>query len=167
MKKVLIPFILLCIICTPKSTFSQNSFQDLIQQFGGIEKQLNYFSQDLLKINKASSNQHETYFLSSITNSISSSEDIISNTMDFIFLYPAIKDEHKLNLNRYIQLRLSSLKKQMESEIKFVQTAYAGINNQAALHLIDKAKDQMRASLILFDRSIEVLKIDKNTESKK
>jgi len=54
------------------------------------------------------------------------------------------------------------LKKRIEFEISDIQTKYyAGIENRAALNLIDKAKEKMRGSLSLFDRSIEVLNINK------
>jgi hypothetical protein len=54
------------------------------------------------------------------------------------------------------------LKKRIEFEINDIQTKYyAGIENRTALNLIDKAKEKMRASLSLFDRSIEALSINK------
>ena len=167
MKEVITTFILLFIICTPEPTFSQNSLQDPIKQFQDIRKQLNYISQDLLIITKASSNPDRQYFLSMTTNAITSSEDIIANTVDLIFLFPAIKDEHKIESFKYVQFRLSELKRLMEFQIGSIQIGYAGIKNQAALHLIDKAKDQMRASLSLFDKSIEALKLNKITKTKK
>ena len=49
-------------------------------------------------------------------------------------------------------------KKLVGNHIEVVQITYAAIENKAALHLIDKAKDLMRSSLSLFDRGIEVLK---------
>jgi hypothetical protein len=163
MKKATAIFFLLCIICFPTPSFSQNNFQDIIKQFGDISKQLNNLSQDLLQINKTSYNQTEIYSLSSITNSITSSEDIIGHAMDLSFLYPSIKDEHKPELYQFFLFRFSSLKKQIEVEIESLQIAYAGIKSQAALNLIDRAKDQMRASLNLFDRCIKVLNINKKT----
>jgi hypothetical protein len=54
------------------------------------------------------------------------------------------------------------LKKRIESEINDIQTKYyAGMENRAVLNLIDKEKEKMRVSLSLFDRSIEVLNINK------
>jgi len=167
MKKVLTPFILLFIIFTPEPTFSQNSLLDLIKQFQDTEKQLRYLKSDLLTIATASSNSKRDYFYFGIADSIGSSADIISNAVDLIVLSHPIKEEEKPTISIYIQSRLSMLKKHIESEIKFIKTAYAGIKNQAALHLIDKAKEEMRASLNLFDRSIKILKTDKLTESKK
>ena len=163
MKKVIAIFSLLCVICFSTPSFSQNSFQDLIKQFVNIKTQLNYILKDLLKITEASSNQDELFFLSSITKSISSSEHTIDHARDLIFLYPSIKDDRKPNLNQYFHFQLLNLKKQIEGEIESMQLAYAGIKNRAALHLIDQAKEKMRASLILFDRSIEILKLDRIT----
>ena len=167
MKKVIAIFSLLCVICFSTTTFSQNSFQDLIKQFGDTNTQLNYILQDLLKITEASSNQDELFFLSSITKSISSSENTIDHARDLFFLYPSIKDDRKPNLHQYFQISLLNLKKQIEGEIESIQLAYAGIKNRAALHLIDQAKEKMRGSLILIDRGIEFLKLDKITKSKK
>ena len=167
MKKVIAIFILLCVVCFPTPTFSQNSLLDIIKQFQDTEKQLRYLKYDLFKIAEASSNPERDYFYFRIANSIGSSADIISNALDLTVLSQSIKEEQKSPISIYIQSRLSMLKMHIESEIKLIQTAYAGIKNQAALHLIDKAKDQMRASLILFDRSIKILKKDKITESKK
>ncbi len=163
MRKLIAIFFLLCIICFPTPTFSQNNFQDIIKQFGDIAKQLNNLSQDLLQINKTTYNQTEIYSLSSITNSISSSEDIIGHAMDLSFLYPSIKDERKPELYQFFLFRFSTLKKQIEVEIESLQIAYTGIKSQAALNLIDRAKDQMRASLIIFDRCIKILNINKKT----
>jgi len=167
MKKVLTLFILLCIIFTPEPTFSQNSLLGLIKQFQDTEKQLRHLNSDLLTIATASSNSERDFFYSGIANSIGSSADIISNAVDLIVLSQPIKEEQKPPISIYIQSRLSMLKLHVESEIKFIQTAYAGIKNQAALHLIDKAKEEMRASLFLFDKSIEALKLNKTEKSKK
>jgi hypothetical protein len=54
------------------------------------------------------------------------------------------------------------LKKRIEFEINDIQSKYpASVENRAAINLIDKAKEKMRASLSLFDRSIEALNINK------
>ena len=54
------------------------------------------------------------------------------------------------------------LKKRIEIEINDIQSKnYAGMENRAAITLIDKAKEKMRVSLSLFDRSIEALNINK------
>ena len=163
MRKLIAIFFLLCVICFPTPTFSQNNFQDIIKQFGNIEKQLNNLSQDLLQINKTTYNQTEIYSLSSITNSISTSEDIIGHAMDLSFLYPSIKDDSKSELYQFFLFRFSTLKKQIEVEIESLQIACAGIKSKVALNLIDRAKDQMRASLIIFDRCIKILNINKKT----
>lgn len=166
MKKVITNFILLCIICTPEPTFSQNSLKDLINQFIDTGKQLNYLSQDLMKINLATSNQSEQYFLRTIADDITSSLNIINHTVDLIFLFPAIKDdEHKPFYGRYVKIQLSRSKKKIESDMESIQIGYLGIKNRAALHLIDKAKDRLRASLSLFDRSIEVLQLNEIKKS--
>jgi hypothetical protein len=147
MKKVIAIFILLCVICSPTPTFSQDSLLDIIKQFQDTEKQLRYLSIDLLKISGASSSSERDIFYSGIANSIGSSADLISNAVDLNVLSQSIQEEEKYFIvSIYIPSRLSMLKKHIESEINSIQTSYAGINNQAALHLIDKAKDQMRAS---------------------
>jgi hypothetical protein len=162
MKKIITTFVLLCVIFPPKPTFSQNSLQDIIKQFEDTEKQLRYLSIDLHKITDSSSNWVRNNFNLLVANSIGSSSDIMGHAVDLIVLSQPIKEKQKLVIYIYIKSRLSMLKKRIEFEISDIQTKYyAGIENRAALNLIDKAKEKMRGSLSLFDRSIEVLNINK------
>ncbi len=161
MKKVITTFILLCIIFTPELIFSQNSLEDLTKQLQDTEKQLNQIKQDLLKISNEFPISGEGFFLYSIISDINSSEYMIANVIDLILMLPTIKDEYKPEFGIFVQHRLSSLKQDMVYKIECIQIAHVGIYNMDALNLIDKAKDPMRVSLSLFDRSIEVLNINK------
>jgi len=162
MKKIIATFILLCVICSPKLAFSQNSMQDIIKQFEDTEKQLRNLSTDLHKITDSSSNWVRTNFNLLAANSIGSSSDIMSHAADLIVLSQPVKEKQKLVIYIYIKSRLSMLKKRIEIEINDIQSKnYAGMENRAAITLIDKAKEKMRVSLSLFDRSIEALNINK------
>lgn len=162
MKKIIAIFILLCVIFHPKPAFSQNSMQDIIKQFEDTEKQLRNLSVDLHKITDSSSNWVRTNFNLLAANSIGSSSDIMSHAVDLIVLSQPVKEKQKLVIYIYIKSRLLMLKKRIEFEINDIQTKYyAGIENRTALNLIDKAKEKMRGSLSLFDRSIEALNINK------
>ena len=84
---------------------------------------------------------------------------VIWHAIDFIFLFPIIKDDAKLDFyDTLVKKRFSASKKVIEMAIKSIQISYARIENKAALHLMDKAKDIMRKALSLYDRGIEVLK---------
>jgi hypothetical protein len=162
MKKIIAAFILLCVICSPKLAFSQNNIQDIIKQFEDTEKELRNLSTDLHKITDSSSNWVRTNFNLLAANSIGSSSDIMNHAVDLIVLSQPVKEKQKLVIYIYIKSRLLMLKKRIEFEINDIQTKYyAGIENRTALNLIDKAKEKMRASLSLFDRSIEALNINK------
>lgn len=162
MKQIIASFILLCVLCSPKLAFPQNSMHDIIKQFEDTEKQLRNLSTDLHKITDSSSNWVRTNFNLLAANGIGSSSDIMSHAVDLIFLSRSVKEKQQLVIYIYIRSRLLMLKKRIEFEINDIQTNYyAGMENRAALHLINKAKEKMRASLSLFDRSIEALEIDK------
>lgn len=162
MKKIIVIFVLLCVNFFPKPAFSQNSVHDIIKQFEDTEKQLRELSVNLHKLTDSSSNWVRTNFNLLAANSIGSSSDIMSHAVDLIVLSQPVKEKQKLVIYIYIKSRLSMLKKRIEFEINDIQTNYyAGIENRAALNLIDKAKEKMRASLSLFDISIEALNINK------
>ena len=143
MKKIIAAFILLCVICSPKLVFSQNSIHDIINQFEDTEKQLRHLSIDLHKITDSSSNWVRTNFNLLAANSIGSSSDIMSHAVDLIVLSQPVKEKQKLVIYIYIKSRLSMLKKRIEIEINDIQSKYpANLENRAAIKLIDKAKEK-------------------------
>ena len=162
MKKIIATVALLYVICPLKLVFSQNSTLDIIKQFEDTEKQLRHLSINLHKITDSSSNWVRTNFNLLAANSIGSSSDIMSHATDLIVLSHTVKEKQKLVIYFYIKSRLLTLKKRIEFEINDIQSKYyAGMENRATINLIDKAKEKMKASLSLFDRSIEMLNINK------
>jgi hypothetical protein len=109
MKKTIVAFILLCVICSPKLAFSQNNIQDIIKQFEDTEKELRNLSIDLHKITDSSSNWVRTNFNLLAANSIGSSSDIMNHAVDLIILSQPVKEKQKLVI--YIKSRLLMLKK--------------------------------------------------------
>lgn len=173
MKKIIVIFALLSVIFVPKLSFSQNDLSKkeklFITQITKLElitrvladnaKKLNNIEKDLIAIAEISTNSNQIINLTNTMASINNIGMIITNEIQFQAILKFIKNEYRLS---YCNLRIEWIKTYINKQIKIylnmIREQYAGIKNNAALHLIDKAKEIIQSSLELFDKSIETLK---------
>ncbi len=120
---------------------------------GNIRK-LSDIMLDLLEIQKI----YKSIYLQQIFDELDDINTIFTYETHFLFNCIMIKKEYEMEYyNKEIE-RLEIEKQTIDLNIKNIRLYYASVTNDAALHLIDKAKEIIRSSLELFDKSIEILK---------
>jgi len=169
-KKILLISVCLFAVFVPNISFSQNELSkkekasiinssilqvfDLVRELRDNKDKLRNIVLDLQNIRSSQQFSH----IYPISDSISSIATIIHYESEFLIIMGFIRTER---IADYCNYRINSLinkKKVIKEEIDLIRIYYGMIKNNAALHLVDKAKELIHSSLGLLDKSIKILK---------
>lgn len=148
--------VLLFVIITESPSMAQNAPQEFGPQYLQSARELNYITQDLLQIAKSLSFK-QSCILSDAISAMSDTASMLFNDGNLLSLSPMIKEEAEAYFLSKLALQLSVSKQRLELSIKQLQSSYGGVRNQAALHLLDKAKTIMRSSEELYTKCLGVM----------
>lgn len=170
MKKILLISVCLFAVFVPNISFSQNELSkkekasiinssilqgfDLARELRDNRDKLGNIVLDLVNIRGSKQFSH----IYAILQSISAIETILDYESEFLAIMGFIETER---IADYCNYRINSLinkKKVIKTEIDLIRVHYGVIKNNAALHIVDKAKELIHSSLGLLDKSIKILK---------
>ena len=166
MKKTIIVFSLLFTICASKISYSEINETELpllhrklalmALKLSDSRKNLSTIMNDIGKI----AQQEPLHQLTSYATIGAEMRQIKTSTIflvELLSMSPKIKNDYVLNyMRRQIQI-MNIAKEAAYNRLEAIITWYASIENKAALHLMDKVKENIRSLIKLFDETIFIL----------
>jgi len=168
MKKTLIVFSLLFVLCVPRLSYAEINQRQLELLITKLEPkiQMLYTNQeewtnimvDMAHIaEKLESFSLESKVYQDIRISMTITRTELCCICESLNILPIIKNDEVLSYTKRRFERIPVVKRRLEESLKLTQEGYPFIKNKAALFKLDKAKDIMREVLGVYDKIITIL----------